>query len=118
MLRAIANAGVPFTRTGPGTYIVLAALLVGTPLGIVAVTFVARALGAELPAGVRLRELIVIGITAAIGFTVALFFATAAFPPGGALAATKMNALLSFVAAPMALTAARILRIRPAAAVR
>ncbi len=52
------------------------------------------------------------GITAAIGFTVSLFFATAAFPEGAALAETKMGALLSFGAAPLALVASRLLRAR------
>jgi NhaA family Na+:H+ antiporter len=53
--------------------------------------------------------LVIIGITAAIGFTVSLFFATAAFPAGAALAETKMGALLSFGAAPLALVASRLL---------
>ena len=47
-------------------------------------------------------------MTAGIGFTVALFFATAAFPPGAALDAAKMGALLSFLAAPLAIGLARI----------
>jgi NhaA family Na+:H+ antiporter len=37
-----------------------------------------------------------------IGFTVALFFATAAFPPGDELDEARVGALLSFVAAPLA----------------
>ena len=41
-----------------------------------------------------------------------LFFATAAFPGGAALAETKMGALLSFGAAPLALVASRLLRAR------
>ena len=45
----------------------------------------------------------------AIGFTVSLFFATAAFPPGAALDETKMGALLSFIAAPIAIGLSRIL---------
>jgi NhaA family Na+:H+ antiporter len=55
-----------------------------------------------------LPHLLLVGITASIGFTVSLFFATAAFPGGGGpLAETKMGALLSFVAAPLALVASR-----------
>jgi Na+/H+ antiporter NhaA len=54
----------------------------------------------------------VIGVVAAIGFTVSLFFATAAFPGGAALAQTKMGALLSLVAAPVALVVSRIARTR------
>ena len=57
-------------------------------------------MGASLPPGLRVGDLLVLGIAAAIGFTVSLFFATAAFPAGAALAETKMGALLSFGAAP------------------
>jgi NhaA family Na+:H+ antiporter len=55
----------------------------------------------------------VVGITASIGFTVSLFFATAAFPEGSALAETKMGALLSFAAAPLAIAVARVLGTHP-----
>ena len=47
-----------------------------------------------------------------IGFTVSLFFATAAFPEGSALSQTKMGALLSFLTAPLALGISRITRDR------
>ena len=50
-------------------------------------------------------------VAAAIGFTVALFFATAAFPEGSLLDQAKMGALLSFVAAPLAGLAALALRV-------
>jgi hypothetical protein len=45
----------------------------------------------------------------------ALFFATAAFAGGSALAETKMGALLSFVAAPIAFFMSRGLRVRASA---
>lgn len=112
LLFGLANAGVLFSATGLGTYFVATALLVGKPVGIVLFACVAQACGAHLPSGIRLPHLLVIGMTAAIGFTVALFFATAAFPPGAALAETKMGALLSFAAAPLAIIAARVLRVR------
>jgi NhaA family Na+:H+ antiporter len=68
---------------------------------------------------VRFRELFVVGLTAGIGFTVALFFATAAFPSGGAtLDEAKMGALLSFAAAPVAVAVGRMLGLRYAAARR
>jgi NhaA family Na+:H+ antiporter len=114
LLFGLANAGVPFEQVGPGTYFVLAGLLLGKPLGILLFSGVARLAGASLPPGLRLVDLVVIGITAAIGFTVSLFFATAAFPAGAALAETKMGALLSFSAAPLALIASRLLRGRAA----
>jgi NhaA family Na+:H+ antiporter len=108
----LANAGVPFEQVGPGTYFVLAGLLLGKPIGILLFSGAARLAGASLPKGLHFADLVVVGITAAIGFTVSLFFATAAFPPGTALAETKMGALLSFSAAPLALLASRLLRPR------
>jgi NhaA family Na+:H+ antiporter len=114
LLFGLVNAGVPVEQIGNGTYFVLAALLLGKPLGIVLFAYGARLAGARLPDGLLLRDVVVVGIAAAIGFTVALFFATAAFPAGPLLAEAKMGALLSFAAAPLALVAARLLRPRPA----
>jgi NhaA family Na+:H+ antiporter len=50
-----------------------------------------------------------LGIAAGIGFTVALFFATAAFPPGTVLNEAKMGALLSFTAGLLAIVTGRAL---------
>jgi Na+:H+ antiporter, NhaA family len=109
LLFGFANAGVPFEQIGPGTYYVLAGLLIGKPLGILLCSNAARLAGASLPPGLHAGDLLVVGVAASIGFTVALFFATAAFPGGTALAETKMGALLSFVAAPLAVVVARTL---------
>jgi NhaA family Na+:H+ antiporter len=111
LLFGFANAGVPFEQIGPGTYYVLAALLLGKPIGILLFSSAARLMGGSLPPGLRVAELLVVGIAASIGFTVSLFFATAAFPAGSALAETKMGALLSFVAAPIALIASRLIPV-------
>jgi Na+:H+ antiporter, NhaA family len=112
LLFGFANAGVPFERIGPGTYFVLAGLLLGKPIGILLFANLARLAGARLPPGLRIADLLVVGVAASIGFTVALFFATAAFADGTALAETKMGALLSFVAAPLAIVVARIFGTR------
>ena len=108
----LANAGVAFEQIGPGTYFVLAALLLGKPIGIVLFSSAVRLVGAQLPRGLHVQDLVVVGIVAAIGFTVSLFFATAAFPAGPLLAETKMGALLSFAAAPLALFASWLLKGR------
>jgi NhaA family Na+:H+ antiporter len=103
LLFGFANAGVPFAQIGAGTYYVLAGLLLGKPIGILLFSRIVRVAGGTLPPGLRTGELLVVGIVASIGFTVSLFFATAAFPEGQALAETKMGALLSFAAAPLAM---------------
>jgi NhaA family Na+:H+ antiporter len=112
LLFGFANAGVAFEQIGAGTYYVLAGLLLGKPIGIMLFAGIARLAGGQLPPGLRPSDLFVVGVVAAIGFTVSLFFATAAFPMGPALAQTKMGALLSFVAAPVALVMSRLLRVR------
>jgi NhaA family Na+:H+ antiporter len=80
LLFGFANAGVPFERIGPGTYYVLAGLLLGKPIGILLFSTAARVAGARLPPGLGARDRLVVGVAASIGFTVSLFFATAAFP--------------------------------------
>jgi NhaA family Na+:H+ antiporter len=110
LLFGFANAGVAFAQIGPGTYYVLAGLMLGKPLGIFLFSQTARLAGGTLPPRMGSGDLLVVGGVAAIGFTVSLFFATAAFPAGAALAETKMGALLSFVAAPVALLVSRSVR--------
>ena len=105
------NAGVPVSAVGPGTWIVLAAILLGKPLGIVSFTALCVAAGLHRPTGVTWRDIVVLGTIAGIGFTVALFFATAAFPPGDLLDQTKMGAVLSFSAAALATVTAFVLGV-------
>jgi NhaA family Na+:H+ antiporter len=104
----LANAGVPLAAVGPATWLVASALVIGKPAGILLMTVAAVRMGLERPAGLSYADVLVVGVAAGIGFTVALFFATAAFPPGPALDAAKMGALLSFLAAPLAILAGRI----------
>ena len=109
----LANAGVPFGSVGSGTWIVLAALLIGKPLGILLLTVAGVSLGLKAPGNLRTGDTLVLGVTAGIGFTVALFFTTAAFPPGAVLDETKMGALFSFVAAPIAIVLGRAIGLNP-----
>ena len=105
------RAPVAFGNVGAGTWFVLIAILIGKPVGILAATAVATLTGLHRPEGVTWRDLAVVGIMAGVGFTVALFFATAAFPYGRLLDETKMGALLSFSAVLIALAAAQMLGV-------
>jgi NhaA family Na+:H+ antiporter len=80
-----------------------------------AATGISTAAGLHLPKGVSWNDIIVTGIVAGIGFTVALFFATAAFPYGRLLDETKLGALLSFGAFFLGLAAARVLKVERSA---
>lgn len=111
-LFGLMNAGVEFSAIGIPTLLVLLGLVVGKPAGIFAFGWVAAyPLRLGLPEGMRTSDLFVLGCVAAIGFTVALFVASVAFPPGAVQDAAKMGALMSFGAAGMAILAGRILRV-------
>ena len=114
-LFGLANAGVVMSSLGTGTWLVLAGLLVGKPVGITLMTLLAeKGLKLEKPAGMDYRHVVTLGMVAGIGFTVALFVSVAAFRiPGLEQDAVKMGALLSFAAAPLAIVIAKVLSIRP-----
>lgn len=107
----LVNAGIPFGSLEPGTVAVAVATVTGRPLGILAAAGVAIAVGLRLPQGVGWRELIVVGLATAIGFSVGLFFSAAMFPAGQLLSETQMGVLLSLAGAPLAIVAARLLRV-------
>lgn len=112
-LFGLMNAGVSFAAVSEPTWLVLLGLIVGKPLGIFLFGwFAARPLGLGLPEGMRSVDLVVLGCVAAIGFTVALFVATVAFPEGPVQDAAKMGALASFGAAFVALAVGRIARVQ------
>jgi NhaA family Na+:H+ antiporter len=113
-LFGLANAGVEFSRAGEATWLVLSALLLGKCLGIFTFGTVAEKLGFPLPKGVRKKELFIIGVIAGIGFTVALFVAGEAFTDPAYQGAAKMGAMLSCLAAMIAVLSAKLLGIRKA----
>ncbi|WP_193142301.1 MULTISPECIES: Na+/H+ antiporter NhaA [unclassified Meridianimarinicoccus] len=103
------NAGVEFSSIGAPTILVLAGLLVGKPIGILAFGwFAAGPLRLGLAEGMRTIDLFVIGCVAAIGFTVSLFIATVAFDGGAVQEAAKMGALFSFAAAIISIVAGKL----------
>ena len=108
----LCNAGVEFSSIGDATWLVLAGLLIGKPVGVLIMGWIAaRPLGLGIPEGMRIIDLVVIGCVAAIGFTVSLFFAGAAFDAGPVQDAAKMGALFSFVAALISIAAGIICRV-------
>ena len=104
------NAGVPLQALYWGALSLPVAMLV-KPVALMIGTGGALALGLHLPHRVGWRELIVVGFITSIGFTVALFFATATLGPGPTLSAVRMGALASMTGALLAIGAAGVLRI-------
>jgi NhaA family Na+:H+ antiporter len=109
---ALTNAGVPIAGVGTTTWIVLFALIVGKPAGIVTATWMAERVGFHRTPELTWRMMIVLGVAAGIGFTVALFFTTAAFAPGPTLDQAKLGALFSVSAGALALVLGKILRVK------
>ncbi len=111
-LFGLSNAGVAVTGTGTGTWMVLASLVLGKTAGIFLFGWLAVRAGFPLPNGMRFGHLLVAGLIAGIGFTVAIFVADAAFADPGLEAAAKMGAMLSLAAAPLAWGTARLLKLK------
>lgn len=108
----LANAGVRFSSIGNITWLVLASLVVGKSGGIYLMGWLGERLGYPLPTRVRLKELLLVGLIAGIGMTVALFVAGEAFSDPTIQGAAKMGALLSAVCAPLAIVVGRMMGIR------
>ncbi len=111
-LFGLANAGVEFSNVGTVTWLVLAALLVGKTGGIFLLGTLAEWFGFSLAGSIAKKELIVIGIIAAFGFTVALFVSGEAFIDPVNQGAAKMGAMLSCGSALIAVIAGRLLKIK------
>ncbi|MFT6945155.1 MAG: NhaA family Na+:H+ antiporter [Yoonia sp.] len=91
--------GEPFDWTAPEVSGVMAGLVIGKPLGIVLICWLAVKLGiARLPTGVTWRHMIGGGSLAGIGFTMSFFIAAAAFDEE-ALNSVKLAVLIASVIA-------------------
>lgn len=101
-LFALANAGVSL-EGGPmdaTSWTVVGAvalgLIVGKPIGVLLACWLTLRLGiATLPAGIGRRQLLVLGVVAGVGFTMALFVAQLAFVDVRLLAAAKLGVLVA-----------------------
>lgn len=108
----LANAGVAFSEVGIPTLLVFAGLLVGKTVGIFAFGSVGSMLGCPLPDQMTKKELLLAGVVAALGLTVALFVAGAAFVDLKIQGAAKMGALFSVFVIPIALILGKVLKIK------
>lgn len=130
-LFALANAGVSLSglaslmQAGPTsvaplrvTMGVVLGLVLGKPLGIVLASLLALGVGAaRLPAGVNVRGILVVGMIGGVGFTMAIFIASLAFPgaQNPLLLAAKLGILAASVGAALAgVTFGWLLLKRPA----
>lgn len=105
-LFGVVNAGVLLSGYGTGTWALLAAALVGKPLGLMAGAWLGVTLGLHLPRGLHWSDLAVVGLATTGGFAFALFFATAVYPMRPILGELKLGAIVSGIGVPLTILAA------------
>lgn len=105
-LFALANAGVAISPDSIGTLVspvslgIIVGLVVGKPLGITLLSWVATRLGiVSLPGGVTWQQFISAGCLAGIGFTMSLFISNAAFSDPALQEAAKLAILAASIVA-------------------
>jgi len=110
-LFGLTRGGIDLAAFAPTTLSVLAALWIGKPLGLMLGLIGAMAfLGARLPQGIGTRDLLLIAVILAMGFTVPVVALDPALPGGAMTEAARLGLALSLMAGPLALVLARRLR--------
>ncbi len=108
----LANAGVEFSAMSVPTWLVLASLTLGKTSGIFIMGILGKRMGFPLPLHVEKKELLLVGLIAGTGLTVALFVAGEAFTDPLIQGAAKMGALLSASCGILAIIAGRLMKVR------
>jgi len=108
----LANAGVEFSSFGTETWLVFDSLFFGKTVGIFLFAWAGERLGFSLPEGMGLRELLLVGIIAGIGFTVSLFIAGEAFMDPQLQNEARMGAILSVGFSVVAIVVAKLIGIK------
>jgi NhaA family Na+:H+ antiporter len=110
-LFGLVNGGVLLRGYDTATWAIAGAALVGRPIGMLIAVRIATLAGLHLPGRLNWRELVVVAFATSVGFTLALFAATAVFPVGPLLTEAKIGALLTAAGVPVAIALARLLRV-------
>ena len=109
-LFGLTHGGIDFAALAPPTGTVLAALWIGKPIGLFAgALLAARLFRVPLPAGIRLRDLVIVAALSGIGFTAPLLALDTALPGGAMAEAARLGFALSILAWPAAWLLARLL---------
>jgi len=111
-LFGLVNGGVLIRGFDDGTWAVLAATVIGRPVGILFGAAAGIGAGLHLPRGMSRRDLVVVALSAAPAFSFGLFFAAAVFPDGPLLTQIKIGAMGSIGSAVLALAFAKLERSR------
>lgn len=108
-LFGLTRGGIDLGAAAPTTWIALAALWIGKPLGIVLGSLLAiRGLRLPFPSGIAERELALVAGIASIGFTVPVLALETALPGGAMAEAARLGFALSLLAGPVLLLVSRL----------
>jgi NhaA family Na+:H+ antiporter len=105
-LFGLVNAGVLLQGYGTGTWALVAAALVGKPIGLLAGIALGLLAGLHLPRGLHWKDLGIVALATCGGFAFALFAATAVYPMGPVLGELKLGAIVSGIGVPVTIIAA------------
>jgi Na+:H+ antiporter, NhaA family len=108
-LFGLVNAGITSGSLEQATWALPLAVTIGKPIGVTVAALLATVAGFHLPHRLGWRDLIVIGLSSSIGFSVGLFFSSGLIAPGQLRSEINMGVLLTIAALPIAVIAGRLL---------
>jgi NhaA family Na+:H+ antiporter len=110
-LFGLTRGGIDLAAFAPTTITVLLAVWIGKPLGLfLGALLTAQLFRLPMPAGVRIRDLLLVAVISGIGFTVPVLALDSALPGGAMTEAARLGFALSLLAWPAALVMANLLR--------
>ncbi len=108
-LFGLTRGGIDLGAFAPTTVTVLAAMWLGKPAGLFLwALLAARLFRLPMPAGVRIRDLMLVAVIAGIGFTAPVLAIDTALPAGAVAEAARLGLALSLLAAPVAIVLGRL----------
>jgi Na+/H+ antiporter NhaA len=105
------NGGVPYHGLEAGMWSVPLSTVVGRPIGALVAVELVNVLGARRITGVHWKDLLVIGLCASSGLTMALFFSTAIIAMGPVQLELKTGSIISVIGCLLAIAAGRVLGV-------
>lgn len=107
----LTRGGIDLLAFAPTTLTTLGAFWIGKPLGfLMGCLLTVHLTGGRLPAGVNLRELLLVAMLTGMGFTVPVLALDTALPGGGMAEAARLGLAFSLLAGAAAIALSRSLR--------
>jgi NhaA family Na+:H+ antiporter len=109
-LFGLSRGGIDLAAIAPTTGTVLVALWIGKPLGLfLGALAAARLFRLPMPAGIRIRDLLLVAVICGMGFTAPLLALDTALPGGAMTEAARLGLALSLLAWPAAILLSRLI---------